>query len=540
MKSTYLLNEDSKLEELRTLIKSNLLYLNYKNIVLHVISIKETKNKIPINLNQQLIFHFHEGFFIRIEGKIYSLEINHKLSNKLKKLFQPKKIEFYSYHFKNYSKNNLFATLRKKFKKHIPASLRLPIYYFLRLCYFRVLTNKKKFFDFKSPAASQNLGIKNRQVLKKKIKVFDACLIKKNDYYCASKSEKFITKSLEIIEFKKCILNTRYALISDIKNNFYLDMERWKYSYHTAEFSPKYFKINRKKNNINFINVKTYKLKQKRFFTNVINFYDPLIKNFSHFITEFLPIIIEIEKHSIYNNYSFLLPSNIHSNILDYLNIFTKKNRRLIFLDEHFEVEISNLVQPINFNSIKFHPLKFHNLFKHDYYTNHIDSIAMKYIDKIITNKLSTFSDFIKFMKPNKSFIVRPNGLRNTNNKYINKIIKEFSFKPYNFSELNIFQQAKIFKNSSIICGLTGSEFTNLIFTGPDTKVHILTPGSIILYIYKYWSALNMSKKTFFSSDDLESTTRHKGSTLKLAPGAKKIKYNVYFHILHNFFKKSG
>ena len=59
--------------------------------------------------------------------------------------------------------------------------------------------------------------------------------------------------------------------------------------------------LNRKLNQVS--DLKDLKKNQNEIFLrNVINLYDPLIKNFSHFITDYLPLIIQIEKQKEYKN----------------------------------------------------------------------------------------------------------------------------------------------------------------------------------------------------------------------------------------------
>ena len=109
-----------------------------------------------------------------------------------------------------------------------------------------------------------------------------------------------------------------------------------------------------------------------------------------------------------------------------------------------------------------------------------------------------------------------------------------FNFDEIQFNNLNIFEQAHTFKYSSIIFGITGSEFANLIYSDNRSKVVIVVPSGNLHWIYKYWGALSISNNVIFLSDiDYDPNKNLKsGSTLRL--GSEKLDY---FKIYSNFIE---
>ena len=142
--------------------------------------------------------------------------------------------------------------------------------------------------------------------------------------------------------------------------------------------------------------------------------------------------------------------------------------------------------------------------------------------------------ELFDFGSKNKTFILRKSKFRHTNNKYLRKIVNMFNFDEIKFNNLNIFEQAHTFKYSSIIFGITGSEFANLIYSDNRSKVVIVVPSGNLHWIYKYWGALSISNNVIFLSDiDYDPNKNLKrGSTLRL--GSEKLDY---FKIYSNFIE---
>ena len=534
MTNVYHLSDNSTIEDLNNLINKNQLYLKYKNIKLHVLALQKTKTKIPLIFDNNFIYHFKEGFFLCINNNIFKLKINLKLEHKLHKLFNTKKIQNIQSFCETKKKSDLFL---KNFKIFIRIFIKI---FRIRSLILRISTYK--FFDFiftKSDIHSflesvslKNLNCIRRITLNKKIKHIDSNLVNLNslNYFSVSKKTKLISKKIELIEFGKCFINSNY-LVSDANNRYYYDEERWRHSYYFFD-NPRLV-LNRKLNQVSDLK-DLIKNQNEIFLRNVINLYDPLIKNFSHFITDYLPLIIQIEKQKEYKNYSFLLPLNMHPNIIDYINIFTNKNRRFIFVDNKIKIKVENLVQPINFTSIKYHPLNYNDYLKDDYYTNHVNFSSIKQITLKMNTLLKSNKEFFNFASKNKIFILRKSKSRHTNNKYLRKIVNMFNFDEIQFNNINIFEQAHTFKYSSIIFGITGSEFANLIYSDNRSKVFIVVPSGNLHWIYKYWSALSISNNVIFLSDTDYDPNKNlkRGSTLSL--GSEKLDF---FKIYSNFIE---
>ena len=534
MTNVYHLSDNSTIEDLNNLINKNQLYLKYKNIKLHVLALQKTKTKIPLIFDNNFIYHFKEGFFLCINNNIFKLKINLKLEHKLHKLFNTKKIQNIQSFCETKKISDLFL---KNFKIFIRIFIRI---FRIRSLILRISTYK--FFDFiftKSDIHSflesvslKNLNCIRRITLNKKIKHIDSNLVNLNslNYFSVSKKTKSISKKIELIEFGKCFINSNY-LVSDANNRYYYDEERWRHSYYFLDI-PRLV-LNRKLNQVSQLK-KIQNEQNEIFIRNVINLYDPLIKNFSHFITDYLPLIIQIEKQKEYKNYSFLLPLNMHPNIIDYINIFTNKNRRFIFVDNKIKIKVENLVQPINFTSIKYHPLNYNDYLKDDYYTNHVNSSSIKQITLKMNTLLKSNKEFFNFASKNKIFILRISKSRHTNNKYLRKIVNMFNFDEIQFNNINIFEQAHTFKYSSIIFGITGSEFANLIYSDNRSKVFIVVPSGNLHWIYKYWGALSISNNVIFLSDTDYDPNKNlkRGSTLSL--GSEKLDF---FKIYSNFIE---
>lgn len=138
MNSTFLLKHTTTLDELNDLIKSDGLFLKYKNIRLHIYCIKETTLRIPLIFKKQFIYQFDEGLFISIQNKIYSLIIDDKTNLKLNKLFNPKKINSILYLKTQYQINTSFTFLKNIYRNYIPKQIRY-IISFLRILYFYTL-----------------------------------------------------------------------------------------------------------------------------------------------------------------------------------------------------------------------------------------------------------------------------------------------------------------------------------------------------------------------------------------------------------------
>lgn len=211
--------------------------------------------------------------------------------------------------------------------------------------------------------------------------------------------------------------------------------------------------------------------------------------NYYHFITELLPKLILIcdiiNSDSKLKNIDFnlLIDKDSPSQIIEIVNYFCSINKNIILVPKHSKIYCKKVIFCTDFWDA------FDNTkFKMNLYDFFVDKFALSLIENKIKKSEIIPTRKIYFQRKYSQ------GRYLKNTIEVEKLLKEYNFEFIFPENLSFDEQIKLMSEASIVVGVSGAVFTNMLFMKPNTKAIIFAPDTISSSYYIFQPIADIAK----------------------------------------------
>lgn len=210
-------------------------------------------------------------------------------------------------------------------------------------------------------------------------------------------------------------------------------------------------------------------------------FLDACAPNYAHWLTEVLPriaVFCSVEQHA---NVPIIVDDGLHPNIMESLALVVGNDREIITLPVGRAINVGFLYVT---SVTGYVPFERRNARLAGHSHGLFSSLAFEWLHK----RLLSFGDKLPLQDfPRKIYLRRKSGGRKiTNANEIEELLVDNGYVIVEPEKLTFLQQIALFSSVDEIVAPSGAALANLIFSHPDTRVHILI-GEYDGTSYWYW-----------------------------------------------------